>query len=141
MEENRGQVSLEYILIFSISLIILLAFTMPFLQNAMDFTFDVSDSLKAKSDLSEIAQAVSRVYGQGQGSKQTVKIKVDVPVKIDVANNHVTSQIKLKSGDYKTVKINVKSKLKTNTFKLKKGVHTFVVEWPVASGNMIIYEK
>ena len=141
MRENRGQVSLEYLLIFSISLIILIAFTMPLLVQSMDNTFDVSDSLKAKSDLSKIADGVKRVYGEGQGSRQSVSIDVAVPVKIDTASNHVTSKIKLKNGEYKTEKINVKSKLKTNTFKLNKGRHTLVVEWPVGSENMMIYEK
>lgn len=141
MKESRGQVSLEYLLIFSISLIILIAFTLPFLEQSMENTFDVSNSLKAKSDLSEIAQAVKQVYGQGQGSKQTVKIDSDVPVKIDISDNQISSKIKLKNGEYKTVKVNVKSKLKTNTFKLDKGRHTFVVEWPVGSGNMQIYTK
>ena len=141
MRENGGQVSLEYLLIFSVSLIILMAFTMPFLEKSMETTFDVSEALKAKSDLSKIAQAIKMVYGQGQGARQSVGVDVNVPVKIDVADNHVTSNIKLKNGDSKTVKINVKSKLKTGTFKLKKGRHTLVVEWPVGSENMKIYEK
>ena len=141
MKENRAQVSLEYLLIFSISLIILIAFTLPLLVDSMDNTFDVSDSLKAKSDLSKIAMAIRQVYGQGQGSRQTVNFDSSLPVKVDVANNHVTSKIKLKNGNYKVEKINVKSKLKTTTFKLNKGRHTFVVEWPVGSEYMIIYQN
>ena len=139
--ESRAQVSLEYLLIFSISLIIMIAFTLPFLEKSMETTYDVSESLKTKSDLSKIAQAIRQVYGQGQGSKQSVTVDVNVPVKIDVADNHITSKIKLKNGDNKVVKINVKSKLKTDTFKLNKGRHTFVIEWPVGSENMIINAK
>lgn len=141
MKEDRGQVSLEYLLIFSVSLIIMIAFTLPLLEQSMDSAFDVSDSLSAKSDLSKIAQAVKQVYGQGQGSRQTVKIDVGVPVKIDISNNVISSKIKLKNGEYKVSKINVKSTLKTNTFKLGKGRHTLVVEWPVGSPNMQIYTK
>lgn len=141
MKESRGQVSLEYLLIFALSLIILVAFTMPFLVQSMDMSFDVSSSIGAKSDLSRMAHAIKQVYGEGQGSKQTITIDADVPVKIDVANNHVSSKIKLKNGDNKVVKMNVKSTLKTNSFKLNKGMHTFVIEWPVGSKNMIISEK
>ncbi len=141
MKENRGQVSLEYMLIFSVSLMILIAFTLPFLEKSMDNTFDVSESLKTKSDLSKIAHAIRQVYGQGQGSKQSVNVDVNVPVKMDISSNQITSKIKLKNGDNKAVKINVKSKLKTDTFKLSKGRHTFVVEWPVGSENMRIYQK
>lgn len=141
MKEDAGQVSMEYLLIFSISLIIMIAFTMPLLEQSMKNTFDVSESFKAKSDLSEIAHAIRQVYGQGQGAKHTVKIDVDIPVTIKLTNNYVSSKIKLKNGENKVIKINVKSKLKTDTLKLKKGIHTFVVEWPIDSKNMIIYQN
>jgi uncharacterized protein (UPF0333 family) len=141
MMENRAQVSLEYLLIFSVSLIILIAFTMPLLVQSMDNTFDVSDSLKTKSDLSKIAQAIKQVYGEGQGAKQSVNVDISRPVRIDIDNTHIKSNIKLKNGDNKVVKINVKSKLETNSFKLNKGINTLVIEWPVGSENMILYEK
>ncbi|MBQ6099947.1 MAG: class III signal peptide-containing protein [Methanobrevibacter sp.] len=141
IEDSTGQISLEYLLIFSISLIILVVFTMPLLHESMDNTFDVSDSIKTKADLSKMVQAIKQVYGQGQGSKQTVKLDVDKPVKITVSNKYASSKIKLKSGDNKNIKINVKSSLKTDSFNLKKGYYTFVVEWPMNSENMIIYQK
>lgn len=141
MREKSGQVSLEYLLIFSISLIILIAFTMPFLVESMDTTFDVSNSLDAKADLSKMAHAIKQVYGEGQGSRQTVNLDVTSPVKIDVKKNQVSSKIKLKDGKSKTVKIGVKSNLKTTSFRLSRGIHTFVIEWPVGSENMVMYEK
>ncbi len=139
MLDDRGQVSLEYILIFAVSLIILIAFTMPFLNETMSDTFDVSDSLKTKVDLSKIADAIKQVYGEGEGSKQTVSIDVYKPVKIDVSNNQISSKIKLNNNQYKVEKINVHSKLKTGTFKLNKGKNSLVVEWPVGNENMILY--
>ena len=141
MRENRAQVSLEYLLIFAVSLIILIAFTMPLLVQTMDNTFDVSDSLKAKSDLSKIAQAIKQVYGEGQGAKQSVNVDISRPVRIDIDSTHIKSNIKLKNGDNKAVQIDVKSKLETDSFKLNKGINTLVVEWPVGSENMILYEK
>ena len=139
MLDDRGQVSLEYILIVAVSLIILIAFTMPFLNETMSDTFDVSDSLKTKVDLSKIADAIKQVYGEGEGSKQTVSIDVYKPVKIDVSNNQISSKIKLNNNQYKVEKINVHSKLKTGTFKLNKGKNSLVVEWPVGNENMILY--
>lgn len=139
MLDDRGQVSLEYILIFAVSLIILIAFTMPFLNETMSDTFDVSDSLKTKVDLSKIADAIKQVYGEGEGSKQTVSFDVYKPVKIDVSNNQISSKIKLNNNQYKVEKINVHSKLKTGTFKLNKGKNSLVVEWPVGNENMILY--
>ena len=140
MKESRGQVSLEYLLIFAISLIILIVFTMPFLVQSMDGAFDVSSSIDAKSDLSKMAHAVKQVYGEGQGSKQTVTLDVNLPIKIDVSNNQISLKIKLKNGKYKVVKVKAKSTLKTDSFKLNKGIHTFVVEWPVGSETMNIHK-
>lgn len=140
MMDDKGQVSLEYLLIFSVSLIILVVFTLPLLEQSMDNTFDVSDSIKAKSDLSRMAQAIREVYGDGQGSKQTVYLDIDRPVKIDVTNSYVTSKIKLKNSKQKETRIDVVSKLEKTSFKLSKGEKTLVVEWPENSKNMIIYQ-
>lgn len=139
MREKRGQVSLEYLLIFSVSLMILIAFTLPLLKESMDNTFDVSDSIKTKSDLYKLVAAIKQVYGEGQGSKQTVKLHINKPIKISVANNHISSKIKLKNGDNKQIRINFKSTLKTDSFYLNKGENIFVIEWPIDNENMLIY--
>lgn len=139
--DDKGQVSLEYLLIFAVSFIVLIAFTLPLLEGSMSTTFDVSDSLELKSDLSKLSQAIMQVYGQGQGSRIAVDLDINSPVKINIADNYVSSKIMLKNKQYKEIKIPVKSKLKSTSFKLSKGKNTFVIEWPVESENMIIYKK
>ncbi|MBE6490681.1 MAG: class III signal peptide-containing protein [Methanobrevibacter sp.] len=141
MMDDKGQVSLEYLLIFAVSFIVLIAFTLPLLEGSMSTTFDVSDSLELKSDLSKLSQAIKQVYGQGQGSRIAVDLDINSPVKINIADNYVSSKIMLKNKQYKEIKIPVKSKLKSTSFKLSKGKNTFVIEWPVESENMIIYKK
>lgn len=139
--DDKGQVSLEYLLIFAVSFIVLIAFTLPLLEGSMSTTFDVSDSLELKSDLSKLSQAIMQVYGQGQGSRIAVDLDINSPVKINIADNYVSSKIMLKNKQYKEIKIPVKSKLKSTSFKLSKGKNTLVIEWPVESENMIIYKK
>lgn len=141
IRDNRGQISLEYLLIFSVSFIILIVFTLPLLEESLNYTFDVSDSIKTKSDLSKLSNAIKQVYGEGQGSKKTVTLDVDKSVKININNNQVSSKIKLKNNQYKEITINVKSKLKTTSFKLTKGEKIFIIEWPENSENMIISQK
>ena len=141
MMDDKGQVSLEYLLIFAVSFIVLIAFTLPLLEGSMSTTFDVSDSLELKSDLSKLSQAIMQVYGQGQGSRIAVDLDINSPVKINIADNYVSSKIMLKNKQYKEIKIPVKSKLKSTSFKLSKGKNTLVIEWPVESENMIIYKK
>lgn len=136
--DNKGQVSLEYLLIFAVSLIILIAFTMPLLNETMSNTFDVSDSLKTKDDLSKIAHAIMKVYGEGEGSRQRINLDVKKPVKIDVSSNQISSKIKLNNKQNKLIKINVRSNLETGSLGLDKGKNSLVVEWPVGEKNMIV---
>lgn len=139
MVDNVGQVSLEYLLIFAISLIVLIVFTMPLAEYVLQDTFDVSDSLNVKSDLSKISQAVKQVYGEGQGSKHSVFIQSSKPLKFNVRNSYISCSIKLKDGSNKVIKVPYASKLKASSLKVSKGGNNIVVEWPVNSDKMIIY--
>lgn len=138
--DNRGQVSLEYLIIFAVSLIILIAFTMPLLNESMSNTFDVTNSLDVKSDLSKISQAIMKVYGSGEGSKQTVTVDAKKESRIDVSSSQISSKVKLNDKQSKVIKLNVKSNIKAGSIKLDKGKNTFVVEWPVGKKNMILYK-
>lgn len=140
MRDNRGQVSLEYLLIFAISMILLIAFTLPLTDFTIQTTLDVSDSLDMKSDLSKLSQAIQTVYGQGQGSRQIVNIISQTPSKIDVTDSHVSCNLKLKDGSRKLVKVTSKSNLAKTTIPISEGTNTIVVEWPVGSETMNIHK-
>ncbi|MDO5861016.1 class III signal peptide-containing protein [Methanobrevibacter sp.] len=137
--DNRGQISLEYMLIFTISLIVLIVFTMPLVNQGIKTTLDVSDSIKAKSDLSKIALAIKTVYGEGQGSRQTVTINSEQSNKVDVESSYLSCNLKLKDNSYKLIKVSSKSNLKSSSIYLKKGENNVVVEWPVGSEKMLVY--
>lgn len=141
MADNRGQVSLEYMLILAISLILLLVFTMPLTELTVQGTMDVSDTMDMKSDLSELSHAIKTVYGQGQGSKQSVNLIVKKSVNINIDQNHVSCNLKLKDGSTKTVNVYYTSNIKKTSIPLSKGSNTIVVEWPVGNYNMRLYKK
>ncbi|PWB87649.1 hypothetical protein MBBTH_06170 [Methanobrevibacter thaueri] len=140
MRDNWGQVSLEYLLIFAISMILLIAFTLPLTDFTIQTALDVSDSLDMKSDLSKLSQAIQTVYGQGQGSRQIVNIISQTPSKIDVTDSHVSCNLKLKDGSRKLVKVTSKSNLAKTTIPISEGTNTIVVEWPVGSETMNIHK-
>ena len=141
MKDNSGQVSLEYLLIFAISLILLIVFTLPLADMTVQDTMDVSDTMNVKSDLSKISQAVKEVYGQGQGSKQSVVITSQKDITINVANNYISSNLKLNDGSNKNEKIYFDSTLEKSNLYIKKGTNSIVVEWPQGSENMQIYKQ
>lgn len=141
MKDNGGQVALEYLLIFTISLILLIVFTLPLSELTVKNTLDVSDTLDVKSDLSKIAQAVKKVYGQGQGSRQTVDIVSSKDIQVNVANNCVSCTLKLKDESSKVEKIYFKSTLPKSTLYISKGENSIVIDWPIDSESMQIYSK
>lgn len=141
IKDDKGQVSLEYLLIFAISIAILIVFTLPLTEQAIEDTLDVSDALDAKNDLSKITHAIERVYGEGEGSKETLNIISQNKVKIYLTSNHIYCKLKLKSGSYKSVDDYYKSNLAGNSITLNKGENILVVEWPENSDEMIIYKK
>lgn len=140
MMDSNGQVSLEYMLIFAVSLILLVAFTLPLTDLTIQNTLDVSNSLDVKSDLSKLSNAIESVYGQGQGSKQSVNIISKDSHRIDVSDSHVSCRLRLNDGTSKLVDVDCNSNLKRTSIPIGKGTNTIIVEWPVGSENMKIYE-
>ena len=139
MMDDKGQVALEYMMIFAISLILLIVFTLPLAELTVQNTLDVSDTLNVKSDLSKIAQAVKQVYGQGQGSRQSVNIVSSDDLKVNIANNYISSNVKLNDGSNKVEKLYFKSTLEKSSIYLIKGENSIIVDWPESSENMRIY--
>lgn len=141
MKEDKGQVSLEYLLIFAVSIILLIAFTMPLAEMAIENTMDVSNSLNIKSELSKLSNAISLVYSEGQGSKQTVYLTLDEPVNVGISNSYLSCNYKLNDGKYKDFKLDFNSNLNKGSLFLDKGENKIIVEWPVNDEKMIIYKK
>ena len=138
LKEDSGQVSLEFLLIFAISLIILIVFTLPLAESGIENTLDVSNALEIKSDLYKISSAISQVYAEGQGSKQTVVIFSDANIRLNVERNHLSTTLVLNDGLSKSIKSNHNSNLENSVMNIKRGKNVFVIEWPVGSESMKI---
>lgn len=141
MRDSKGQVSLEYLLIFAVSLMVLLLFTLPLTEQSIEDTMDLADALDTKEELSKLTVAIKKVYGEGQGSKQTLKIHSDKNIKITIAQDHISCNLKLKDNSNKQIKEYFTSNLKKSSLTIYKGETIVVVEWPIYSENMLIYKK
>lgn len=140
IEENRAQISLEYLLIFTISLIIIIVFTLPLAQQSIEDTIDVYDVLCAKSELSKISQAIKTVYGQGQGSKQTIHLHISKPTQIRIDNDGIYSNMKLSDNSDKMIWEYVTSNIERTSISLDDGENIITVEWPSECESMQIYK-
>jgi len=141
MIDNKGQISLEYLLIFSISLIILIAFTLPIVEIAIEDTFDISNSLNTKSEMMKLSNAITQVYSEGQGSKQSVNLNLNSPVTLNIYNSYISTSITLHDNSKKSFKVLHNSNLAPSTLSLQKGNNSIVVEWPIKEEYMIISKQ
>ena len=139
--DDKGQISLEYLLIFAVSLIILIAFTLPLVETALENTLDVSDSLNAKNELSKLSGAISQVYSEGQGSKQTIYLGVNKEMDVKILNSYLSGSYVMHDGNIKEIKLNYNSNLNSGSLFLDKGENKIIGEWPFGQERMIIYKK
>ncbi len=141
IKEDKGQVSLEYLLIFAVSIILLIAFTLPLAEIGLEKTLDVSNTMNAKGELSKLSNAVSQVYGEGQGSKQTIYMDLDKSINVKITNSYLSSSYMMKDSKTKEFKLYHNSNLNSGSLFLDKGENKIIVEWPINSEHMIIYKK
>ena len=141
IKEDKGQVSLEYLLIFAVSIILLIVFTLPLAEIGLEKTLDVSNTLNAKGELSKLSNAVSQVYGEGQGSKQTIYMGLDKSINVKITNSYLSASYMMKDSKTKEFKLYHNSNLNSGSLFLDKGENKIIVEWPINSEHMIIYKK
>ena len=141
IKEDRGQVSLEYLLIFAVSIILLIAFTLPLAEIGLEKTVDVSNSLNAKGELSKLSNAISQVYSEGQGSKQTIYMDLDKPINVKITNSYLSASYVMKDSKTKEFKLYHNSNLNSGSLFLDKGENKIIVEWPINSEQMSLYKK
>ena len=85
--DNKGQLSLEYVLSSMIVILIISLISVPILLTAMDYSNDIIDSINAKSELSKITDAIDFCYASGKGSKRIVYVDLNRNVDIRLYND------------------------------------------------------
>ena len=85
--DNKGQLSLEYVLSSMIVLLIISIISVPILLTAMDYSTDIIDSINSKSELSKITGAIDFCYASGKGSKRIVFVDFNQNVDIRFYND------------------------------------------------------
>ncbi len=141
IKDNNAQVSVEYLLIFAVSLLILIAFTLPVAEMGLEKTFDVSNSLNVKSEISILANAISQVYGEGHGSKQTIYLNLNKPISLKLTSSYLSGKLTLNDDKSKNFKIYYRSNLANSNLYLNKGENKIVVEWPINEEKMIVQKR
>lgn len=71
---KKGQISVEYLVIFTVAIALLAAMTLPMLQDSISEGKKVKSVSEANSNLNKIAGAIKMVQAEGRYAKRTVYI-------------------------------------------------------------------
>lgn len=109
--DMKGQIALEYLLIFFILIIILSVISIPFLLDSLETSKDVTTAIETKSFLVEVEKNVKLVYALDTGSKRTLSIYVPCDIKLYCNNNYdkhyLSTTLQLSDNSKKTIKVEV----------------------------------
>ena len=85
--DNKGQLSLEYILSSMIVILIISLISVPALLTAIDYSNDIIDSINSKGELSKITDAIDFCFASGKGSRRIVYVDFNQDVNIRLYDN------------------------------------------------------
>lgn len=138
MVDEQGQLSLELILIFAISIIVLTIFSLPLSELAIGNTLEVSEVINTKSNLYEIANGINEVYSQGQGAKKIITINSDNSYLIKISPNSLTTTLTLENGDKKNLKVNHEYNNLNLIINIEKGKNRIIINWDENSDYLTV---
>ncbi len=137
--DNRGQLSLEYILSSMIVILIISLISVPALLAAMDLSYDIVDSINSKEELSKITDAIDYCYASGKGSKRVVYVDFNQNINIRLSNNAkrgiATIYLNLSDNSGEISKFFDYPNLNENIH-LSRGFNKIIVEWNEESGKI-----
>lgn len=137
--DNKGQLSLEYVLSSMIVILIISLISVPILLTAMDYSNDIIDSINAKNELFKITDAIDFCYSSGKGSKRIVYVDLNRNMDIRLYNdgNKGFASIDLNLSDNsKEITSSFDYNGLNGNIHLSKGFNKIAVNWDDDS-NMI----
>ena len=96
--DEKGQASVEYVLLSLVFLIILGSVTIPLISNSIDSSMDISHTSDVSAAINSIGNAVGVVYANGPGAKRTINVYFPVGGTINTNNNVLSMPVTLTNG-------------------------------------------
>jgi len=137
----RGQSAVEYLLIFSVVLVIFAVVTLGQMINpAQEAGGDALYLSQARSAADAIAGAVNSVYANGQGAVKSVSFTMDRSWSLYMENVEGEENVRISIETSERIE-NVRSSLRygfnDNLQNLSAGTYTVIVEWPGDQENLV----
>jgi len=135
--EEKGQASVEYLLLIVVILIILASVTIPLVSSSVNSTMDISRASDAKNAIQNIANAVDLVYANGPGAKRTVNVYIPLNLVLQGNNTqNIGMNVPLSGNETKYVNSDLNYNVTFDNANFNQGWSTVTVNWVV--GNKAI---
>lgn len=137
LKSDDGQLAVEYMFIVILSLLIILTFLLPLTCEIMDYTLDISKSIKNKVILTDIANSIDRVSSSGSGSRKILYLDDcdDSVISINtftdskgVERSSLSTDLLLSDNNIKKITVKTKNKINSSLIYLKKGENGLLIE-------------
>ncbi|MDR3223864.1 MAG: class III signal peptide-containing protein [Methanobrevibacter sp.] len=138
IKDNKGQLSIEYLLVVLTVILILIAITLPTLEFGVNNSIDMTNILKTKSECVKIADAVNIIYSNGAGSKKTIIVDIPKDTNLNFNSKNVYFDYLLWDGGIKKIYLNCNYNDLTNIIPLHRGVNKIIIEWSIISDKIEI---
>ena len=130
--DNKGQLSLEYILTSMIVILIISLISVPILLTSIDYSNDIIDSMNSKNELSKITDAIDFCYASGKGSKRIAYLDLNQNANIRLSNDGkrgIASICLNLSDNSKEITDSFDCPDLNENIHLSKGFNKIAVEW------------
>ncbi|AXV39310.1 hypothetical protein [Methanobacterium sp. BAmetb5] len=137
--EEKGQASVEYLLLIVVILIILASVTIPLVSSSVNSTMDISRSSDAKNAIQNIANAVDLVYANGPGAKRTVNVYIPLNLVLQGNNTqNIGMNVPLSGNETKYVNSDLNYNVTFDNANFNQGWSTVTVNWVVGKKAITI---
>lgn len=133
----RGQSAIEYLLIFSVVLVIFAIITLGEMVNPMEEAGrDTLYLSQARSAADAIAGAMNSVYANGQGATKSVGFSIDQSWGLQFTENQLTISLEISDGT-QNVESSLRYGFNDNLQNLSTGTYTVIAEWSGSQENIV----
>ena len=137
--DDKGQLSLEYVLLSMMAILIISLVSVPILLTTIDYSLDIIDSINSKAELSKITDAIDYCYSSGKGSERIVYVDFNRDVDVKLSNNGKKGLASINlslSDNAKEIKSFFDYVGLNENIHLSKGFNKILVKWDEESNRI-----
>lgn len=120
MMDFKGQIAMEYLLLFFVFILVLSVITIPLILNAMESSNEIITTIETKSLLVELQRNIKLAYSMDVDSKRTFSVYVPCDMKLFYGVNsdrkYLSTTLLYSDNSRKTLRVEVPCEVNFNGY-------------------------